>query len=99
MPANRKYLTTSWTQRFAKITAGFAGGYLVATSFFIALSFWVNHVNVLMTLLYAGFILWAFLMVFAFLAKNGWKVWGLYLLITLVFSIIIYLGRTYHPIS
>ena len=30
------------------------------------------------------------LMVVAFLARNGFKIWGLYLLLTAVFSLIIY---------
>jgi len=38
-------------------------------------------------------------MVIAFLAKNGWKIWGIYLLLTLLFCGIIYLGQTYNPIT
>jgi hypothetical protein len=36
-------------------------------------------------------------MVVAFLAKSGWKIWGIYILLTLVFSLFIYLGQTYNP--
>lgn len=98
MPANKKYLSTSPFQRFAKISAGLLGGYMVTVSLFLALSLWINHVNVLMTLLYGGFIFWAFLFVFAFLMKNGWKVWAIYLVITLVCCGLIYLGKIYNPI-
>lgn len=97
MPANPKYLSSNW-QRFAKITAGFLGGYLVTVTFHLALSFWINHINVIITATYTSFILWAALMVVAFLAKNGWKIWGLYLLLSLLFCLIIYLGKTYHPL-
>ncbi|MCH7409523.1 hypothetical protein MM239_08960 [Belliella sp. DSM 111904] len=97
MPANKKHLS-SWSQRILKITAGLIGGYGVTTSLFIALSFWLDHVNMLMSLRFAGFLLWAFLMVFAFLSKNAWKIWGLYLILTLLFTLGIYLGQTYSPI-
>ena len=98
MPANKKYLTKSASQRFAKISAGFIGGYLVTLSFYMALAFWLDHVVVLMTLQFAGFILWAVLMVLAFVGKNGWKTWGIYLLLTLFFGLFIYFGKTYSPI-
>ncbi|GAB3652100.1 hypothetical protein GCM10028791_21440 [Echinicola sediminis] len=98
MPANKKYLTTSRSQRFAKITAGFFGGYGVTVTFFMAIGFWLDHINVLTTLRFGGFMLWATLFLLAFLFKNGWKAWGLYLLIALVFSIIIYFSKIYHPI-
>ncbi|QTE22612.1 hypothetical protein [Polaribacter cellanae] len=98
MPANKKHLTTSKWQRFLKFSAGFLGGYLVSMSLHMALAQWLNHVNVLITITFSGFILWVALFLLAFLAKNGWKVWGLYLLLTLFFSGCIYLGKLYHPI-
>ena len=98
MPANKKYLTKSPIQRFAKISAGLLGGYLVTVSFHMALAFWINHVDVLMTLRFGGFILWASLLIVAFLSRNGWKTWAVYLGITLVFSFVIYLSKIYHPI-
>lgn len=98
MPANKKYLTKSPWQRLAKITAGFIGGYLVTLSVSMALSFWMDHRAVLITLRAVGFMLWAALLIVAFLARNGWKVWGLYLLLTLLFTGLIYLGKIYNPI-
>lgn len=97
MPANPKYLTHSKWQRFAKITAAILGGYFVSVTFHLALASWLNRANVLMTMAFSGFILWVALMVIAFLAKSGWKIWGIYILLTLVFSLFIYLGQTYNP--
>lgn len=99
MPANPKYLTQSKWQRFAKITAAILGGYFVSVSFHMALASWLNPANSIITSAFSGFILWVALMVIAFLAKSGLKIWGIYLLITLVFSSIIYLGRIYNPIT
>ncbi|MFB3385991.1 hypothetical protein [Flavobacterium sp. LAR06] len=97
MPANPKYLTQSKWQRFAKITAAILGGYFVSVTFHLALASWFNRANILMTMAFSGFILWVALMVIAFLAKSGWKIWGLYILLTLVFSLFIYLGQTCNP--
>ena len=97
MPANPKYLTQSKWQRFAKITAAILGGYFVSVTFHLALASWLNRANVLMTMAFSGFILWVALMVVAFLAKSGWKIWGIYILLSLVFSLFIYLGQTYNP--
>ncbi|MEZ0129630.1 hypothetical protein AB9T88_07655 [Flavobacterium sp. LBUM151] len=97
MPANPKYLTQSKWQRFAKITAAILGGYFVSVTFHLALASWYNRASVLITMAFSGFILWVALMVVAFLAKSGWKIWGIYLLLTLAFSLFIYLGQTYNP--
>jgi len=97
MPANAKYLTVSPWQRFAKISAGIVGGYLLSMSLHLAIASWVNHVNVIITMTFTGFITWVVFMVLAFLSKSGWKVWLLYLLLTFLFSIIIYSGKTYNP--
>ncbi|WP_394774347.1 hypothetical protein [Flavobacterium sp.] len=99
MRANPKYLTQSPWQRFAKITAAIIGGYLVSVTFHLALASWFNRANILMTMAFTGFILWVALMVIAFLAKSAWKIWGIYILLTLVFSLFIYLGQTYNPIA
>lgn len=99
MPANPKYLTQSKWQRFAKITAAILGGYFVSVTFHLALAAWFNRANILMTMAFSGFILWVVLMVIAFLAKSWWKIWGIYILLTLVFVLFIYLGQTYNPIA
>ncbi|MBF4492228.1 hypothetical protein IR010_06710 [Flavobacterium sp. MR2016-29] len=97
MPANPKYLTQSKWQRFAKITAAILGGYFVSVTFHLVLAAWFNRPDVLMTMAFTGFILWVALMIVAFLAKSGWKIWGIYILISLLFSLLIYLGQTYNP--
>ena len=99
MPANPKYLTQSKWQRFAKITAAILGGYFVSVTFHLALAAWFSRADILMTMAFSGFILWVALMVVAFLTKNGWKIWGIYILITFLFSLLIYLGQTYNPIA
>ena len=99
MPANPKYLTQSKWQRFAKITAAILGGYFVSVSFHLALAAWFNRADILITMAFSGFILWVVLMVTTFLAKNGWKIWGLYILLTLFFALFIYLGQTYNPMA
>lgn len=87
MPANKKYLTTSVFRRWLKITAGFFGGYGVMISFFLMLTCFFDRKDVLMTGLFAGFILWAVLLLFAFLTKSGWKIWLIYLALTALFSL------------
>ncbi len=86
MPANKKYLSSPF-QRFLKITAGFIGGYAVMLSFHILLTFIFEKKNVVITAAFTGYILWAVLLLFAFLAKSGWKIWGLYILLTLLFAL------------
>lgn len=97
MPANVKYLTPSPWQRFAKISAGILGGYLVAMSLHVALAAWMNHVNILITSTFSGFILWTILMILAFLSKNGWLTWLIYLLVTIVFLGVAYSGKFQNP--
>ena len=97
MPANPKYLNPAFWPRFTKITAAILGGYFVSVTFHLAIAAWFNRADVLMTMAFTGFILWVVLMVLAFLAKSGLKIWGLYILLTLLFSLIIYLGQTYNP--
>lgn len=93
MPANRKYLS-SGGQRTLKISAAILGGYLVAASFHLFLaSFPSLHEIVLLTSSFSFFLVWAGLMVVTFLAKNGWKIWLYYLVITGLFSGLIYLIR------
>ncbi|SHI53813.1 hypothetical protein SAMN04487911_10322 [Arenibacter nanhaiticus] len=94
MPANRKHLTKSPWQRFAKISAGFIGGYLVTQTFHMLLIQWWNPVNAIITLQFVGFALWLALLILAFLAKNGWKTWCIYLLLTFIMGILIYLNPT-----
>lgn len=91
MPANKKYFSSP-LQRVAKITAGLVGGYAVTVSFFLMLSLWIDRQSVFFALVFAGFLLWCGLLILAFLAQNGWKIWAVYLAVTGLFSLIFYLN-------
>jgi len=84
MPANKKYLSSPF-QRFLKISAGFIGGYLVMFTFHLLMTLFFENKYVIVTAGFTGYILWAILLVLAFLSKNGWNVWGVYLLLAFVF--------------
>lgn len=99
MPANTKHLTKSPWQRFAKITAAIIGGFILSISVHLAAALWFDHVTVLITSTFSGFILWAALMIIAFLGKNGWKIWVIYLLLTGMFALAIYFGKIYSPVT
>lgn len=87
MPANKKYLTKSPFERLMKITAGFVGGYAVMISAHLALTAILNKEAVVATAFFTGYILWAILLLCAFLAKSWWKVWIVYIALTAVFSL------------
>ncbi|PSK95255.1 hypothetical protein [Taibaiella chishuiensis] len=91
MPANKKHLTASPWQRLLKITAAIVGGYFVTSSFLLFLMYCCNKKDVLVTMKFMAYLIWVALMIIAFLAKSGWKIWGWYLLIgTLFFAPSIY---------
>ncbi|MEM9078591.1 MAG: hypothetical protein AAGC43_16240 [Bacteroidota bacterium] len=93
MPANKKHLSSPG-QRVLKITAGILGGFFVTIFFHNAVGSLIEQKGALIiTTAYTSFILWAALLVLAFMAKNGWKVWGIYLLLTLLFAAIIFLNK------
>jgi len=86
MPANKKYLSTPF-QRFLKITAGFIGGYVVMLAFHVLVTHIFDKKDVVATASFTGYLLWAVLLLLAFLAKNGWKIWGIYLLLAAAFAL------------
>ncbi|WP_313156397.1 hypothetical protein [Sphingobacterium multivorum] len=86
MPANKKYLSTPF-QRFLKITAGFIGGYVVMLSFHVLVTHIFEKKDVVATACFTGYLLWAVLLLLAFLAKSGWKIWGIYLVLAVLFSL------------
>ena len=90
MPAKREFLTTRG-QRALKITAGLIGGYLLAVSFQMVLSVLIpDRTAVILTGAFTVFMFWIVLMIVAFLARNGWIIWGIYLLSTAICATIIY---------
>jgi hypothetical protein len=90
MPAKKEYLTTK-AQRALKITAGLIGGYFLAVSFQMMISVLVPyHTEVVLTGAFSVFMLWVALMIVAFLARNGWFIWGVYLFSTLVCGAVVF---------
>lgn len=87
MPANKKYLTKSPWLRLSKILAGTVGGYAVMMSLHLFLTAFLPKEEVIVTAFITGYLLWAFLLLYAFIARNVWRVWALYMLLTLVFAL------------
>jgi len=86
MPANKKYLTKSPWIRLSKILAGAIGGFAVMFSFHLFLTLIFPKDEVVATSFILGYILWAFLMLWAFVEKNVWRIWLIYLGATILFS-------------
>ena len=87
MPANKKYLTKSPWIRFSKILAGTAGGYVVMLSFHLFLTAFLPKEEVIATAFFTGYLLWAFLLLYAFIAQNVWRLWGIYIMLTALFAL------------
>ncbi|MHC8950142.1 hypothetical protein [Sphingobacterium hungaricum] len=87
MPANKKYLTKSGWIRLLRILAGTIGGYAVMFSAHLLLAKIFPQKNVIITSFITGYILWAFLLLWAFICPNVWKVWLVYIALTLLFLI------------
>ncbi|WP_108868474.1 hypothetical protein [Aquimarina aquimarini] len=98
MPANPKYLSQNFWQRFAKISAGILGGYLIAAFIHIALAFWSDYKTVLITSIYSMYILWVTFMIIPFLFKNGWKIWALYSILITILGVLIHFGKQTHSL-
>lgn len=92
MPANPKYLSSPG-QRLLKISAGVLGGYLLSGAIHLAAARipFVGF-DLLITGTLTMFILWIAFMVIAFLSHNGWRIWAIYLSLTLFFGLIAYYG-------
>lgn len=92
MPARQEYLSATG-QRILKITAGLVGGYMLslAVHLLIAALFPALQADVMLTAAYLIFLLWVVFMIIAFMAKNGWKIWVIYLSSTIILGAIIYL--------
>ncbi|MFD2148257.1 hypothetical protein [Mucilaginibacter antarcticus] len=86
MPANKKYLNKSGWTKLSKILAGTVGGYLVTISFHAALTRLFPLDRVMVTSFITGYLLWATLLLFAFLIKQAWKTWAIYVGLIALFS-------------
>jgi hypothetical protein len=92
MPANPKYLSSP-RQRALKISAGVLGGFILALALQLAIGAYLdNKGSMVITSAFLTFFLWVGLMAGAFLFRNGWHAWGIYLLGILACSGLIYLG-------
>ncbi|MEM9919523.1 MAG: hypothetical protein AAF990_15605 [Bacteroidota bacterium] len=80
-------------QRFAKITAGFIGGFGVSAAIHIVLAIWFDRSIVLITSSFSSFLLWSVLFVVAYIPRNGWRVWAIYLSIILLCGAIVLLHQ------
>ncbi len=80
MPANKKHLTQSPGQRLLKITAAIIGGYGVTCALHLFMAHYFSKKDLLITMKFTAYLVWVALMILAFLSKNGWKIWGWYLL-------------------
>lgn len=90
MPAKKEYLTTPG-QRALKISAGLLGGYFLAVAIHLVLSIVLPYrMEVIMTGAFSVFLLWVALMIVAFFMRNGWAVWGIYLLSIFFCAVIVY---------
>ncbi|RQP13282.1 MAG: hypothetical protein EAS52_19800 [Parapedobacter sp.] len=90
MPANPKYLSKPG-QRFLKITAAIIGGYGVATAVHLLVaSFLPIREYAILISSFTFFLLWGVLIMLTFLARSGWRIWGIYLLIIGILSAAIY---------
>ena len=93
MPANTKYLSST-KQRALKITAGVLGGLIITILFHNAGASLLEEKGwLIITSAYSSFLVWVLLLIIAFMAKNGWKIWGIYLSLIILFSITIYLNK------
>jgi len=92
MPANQRYLSPAG-QRILKISAGLIGGYLLSVTIHLAVALLPGiGMNLLVSGIFSVFTLWVVFMILAFIARNGWVIWGIYLLLSLVFGFIAYSG-------
>jgi hypothetical protein len=90
MPAKQEYLTTPG-QRALKISAGLLGGYFLSVAIHLVLSVVLPYrMEVILTGAFSVFLLWVALMVVAFLMRNGWVAWGVYLLSILICASIVF---------
>tara|TARA_B100000809_G_C15121310_1_gene524394 strand:- start:1671 stop:1952 length:282 start_codon:yes stop_codon:yes gene_type:complete len=93
MPANPKHLEKSSWQRFAKISAGILGGFLMTALFHLLIAKWSSHQKtVLITYDYTLFLVWIPLLLLPFFFDNGWKCWLWYAVIILMFSMLFFIG-------
>lgn len=93
MPANKKYLTKSPWIRLCRILLGTVGGYVIMISFHLLLVFIFPKENVIATAFISGYVLWAFLLLWAFLEPKLWRLVLTYILLIVLFSLAYFLNH------
>ncbi|MEM7550984.1 MAG: hypothetical protein AAF363_14970 [Bacteroidota bacterium] len=94
MPANKRYLTTSFWAKFGKITAAIIGGLVTSTAFHLALASQFNTMIVWGTAIFTTFLLWAGIILFVYWIRVAWKAWLFCTIVTMASAAIIYLSNT-----
>jgi len=98
MPANPKYLNKSPWQQGAKISAGLIGGYCISALLHMNLALLIPlHQEVLVTSTITLFLVWCTLIVIPYLFDNGWKAWGLYLIIIIILYSLYFFNKQNNP--
>ncbi|QXV63820.1 hypothetical protein INP83_11955 [Mucilaginibacter sp. 21P] len=87
MPANPKYLTKSPWTRLSRILAGTLGGYTAMISFHLLLAKLFPAAKVVATAFFTGYLMWAVLLLIAFITPKPWQVWLAYAGLTLLCSL------------
>ena len=84
MPANPKYLSSSW-KRVSKLLAAIFGSFIVTGFLLAAIGKHVsNPLDVTMSMQYSSFLMWVGFMVLAYVIRKVWHVWALYVGLILV---------------
>ncbi|MFV0249351.1 MAG: hypothetical protein ACK5H1_10405 [Tenacibaculum sp.] len=98
MPANSKYLTKSAWQKFAKISAGLVGGYIISVLFHMVLILLIPaHHEMLVTTIFSFVIVWGIMLLIPYLFTNGLKAWGLYIVIIIILYLLYFLANKSNP--
>ncbi|WP_299680543.1 hypothetical protein [uncultured Tenacibaculum sp.] len=98
MPANRKYLTTSFWHKGTKIVSGILGGYIITALLHMIVALVLPfHKEILITSIFTMFIIWGTLLIIPFLFKNGFKSLLMYMLIIVLLFILYTLVQKENP--
>lgn len=96
MPAKKKYLTRSPWIKTAKLLTGVIGGYTVSLSFHLLLARLLDRDGVIVTSFFTGYVLWASLLLWTYIARRFWLVPVQFFVLTLLFwGAFHYLPATY----
>ncbi|MFZ4861701.1 hypothetical protein ACL9RF_05900 [Sphingobacterium sp. Mn56C] len=90
MPANKKYLIKSPWLRLARLLVGVLGGYVLMLSVHLCLSLFFPANAFVITAYLTGYLMWVFLLLWAYTAKSLGFLVLLYLGLSVLFSGIYY---------